>query len=46
MRPADPQRRSAKANRAAISAACEMTEIPGPVDRAFSQDVGLNLFRF
>ena len=42
----DDQGRLAAANRAAISAACEMTEIPGPVDRAFSQDVGLNLFRF
>ena len=42
----DDQGRLATANRAAISAACEMAEIPGPVDRAFSQDVGLNLFRF
>ena len=35
-------------NRAVVSATCEMiiTEIPGTVDRAFSDTVGLNLFRF
>ena len=35
-------------NRAAISATCEMvvTVIPGSVDRAFSPEVGLNLFKF
>ena len=35
-------------NRAVISAACEMvvTVIPGSVDRAFSPEVGLNLFKF
>lgn len=35
-------------NRAAISATCEMVirVIDGQVDRAFSREVGLNLFRF
>ena len=35
-------------NRAVISATCEMvvTVIPGSVDRAFSPEVGLNLFKF
>ena len=35
-------------NRAQISATCEMviTLIDGTVDRAFSEEVGLNLFRF
>lgn len=35
-------------NRAVISATCEMvvTEIPGAVDRAFSEEIGLNLLRF
>lgn len=35
-------------NRAVVSAVCEMvvTEIPGTVDRAFSENVGLNLFKF
>ena len=35
-------------NRAVISATCEMvvTVIPGIVDRAFSSEVGLNLFKF
>ena len=35
-------------NRAVVSAVCEMavTEIPGTVDRAFNEDVGLNLFKF
>ena len=35
-------------NRAVISATCEMvvTVIPGIVDRAFSPEVGLNLFKF
>ena len=35
-------------NRARISATCEMviTLIDGTVDRAFSEEVGLNLFRF
>lgn len=35
-------------NRAVVSAVCEMvvTEIPGSVDRAFSEEVGLNLFKF
>lgn len=35
-------------NRAVVSATCEMvvTEIPGEVDRAFSQEIGLNLFKF
>ena len=35
-------------NRAVISATCEMvvTVIPGTVDRAFSPEVGLNLFKF
>ena len=35
-------------NRAQISATCEMviTLIDGTVDRAFSEDIGLNLFRF
>ncbi len=35
-------------NRALISATCEMvvTEIPGAVDRAFSEEIGLNLLRF
>ena len=35
-------------NRAVVSAVCEMvvTEIPGSVDRAFNEEVGLNLFRF
>ena len=35
-------------SRAVVSATCEMiiTEIPGTVDRAFSDTVGLNLFRF
>ncbi|MBR3561472.1 MAG: DNA-binding protein [Oscillospiraceae bacterium] len=35
-------------NRAVISATCEMiiTLIPGTVDRAFSEQVGLNLFKF
>ena len=35
-------------NRAVVSAVCEMvvTEIPGSVDRAFNEEVGLNLFHF
>lgn len=35
-------------NRAVISATCEMVviEIPGSVDRAFSEEVGLNLLKF
>ncbi|WP_298029103.1 PPC domain-containing DNA-binding protein [uncultured Dysosmobacter sp.] len=35
-------------NRANVSATCEMvvTEIPGTVDRAFSGEIGLNLFQF
>ena len=35
-------------NRAVISVTCEMvvTVIPGTVDRAFSPEVGLNLFKF
>jgi len=35
-------------NRAVVSATCEMvvTCIPGAVDRAFSEEVGLNLFKF
>lgn len=35
-------------NRAVVSAVCEMvvTEIPGSVDRVFSEEVGLNLFKF
>ena len=35
-------------NRAVISATCEMVVavIPGSVDRAFSPEVGLNLFKF
>ena len=35
-------------NRAVVSATCEMvvTEIDGSVDRAFSPEVGLNLFKF
>ena len=35
-------------NRAVVSAVCEMvvTEIPGSVDRAFNEEVGLSLFRF
>lgn len=35
-------------NRANVSATCEMvvTEIPGTVDRAFSEEIGLNLFQF
>ena len=35
-------------NRANVSATCEMVirVIPGEVDRAFSQEIGLNLFRF
>lgn len=35
-------------NRANVSATCEMvvTEIPGAVDRAFSEEIGLNLFQF
>lgn len=35
-------------NRAFVSATCEMiiTIIDGTVDRSFSEDVGLNLFRF
>lgn len=35
-------------NRAVISVTCEMivTLIPGTVDRTFSPDVGVNLFRF
>jgi len=35
-------------NRAVVSATCEMivTVIDGQVDRAFSQEIGLNLFRF
>ena len=35
-------------NRAVVSATCEMevTEIDGTVDRAFSPEVGLNLFKF
>lgn len=35
-------------NRAVISATCEMvvTEIPGAVDRAFSEEIGLNLLKF
>ena len=35
-------------NRAVVSATCEMviTVIGGTVDRAFSEEIGLNLFRF
>lgn len=35
-------------NRAVVSATCEMviTCIPGTVDRAFSQEIGLNLLKF
>ena len=35
-------------NRAAVSAVCEMviTVIDGVVDRRFSEEIGLNLFRF
>lgn len=35
-------------NRAVVSATCEMvvTVIPGEVDRAFSEEIGLNLFKF
>lgn len=35
-------------NRAVISATCEMvvSVIPGTVDRAFSEEIGLNLFKF
>jgi len=35
-------------NRAVISAACEMivTLIPGAVDRVFSDEIGLNVFKF
>ena len=35
-------------NRAIISATCEMVvrELPGTVDRAFSQEIGLNLLKF
>lgn len=35
-------------NRAVVSATCEMviTVIDGRVDRAFSEEIGLNLFRF
>ena len=35
-------------NRANVSATCEMVIriIPGVVDRAFSEEIGLNLFRF
>lgn len=35
-------------NRAMVSATCEMvvTEIPGAVDRAFHEEIGLNLFQF
>lgn len=35
-------------NRAVVSATCEMviTVIDGHVDRAFSQEIGLNLFKF
>lgn len=35
-------------NRAVVSATCEMVVnvIPGTVDRAFSEEIGLNLFRF
>lgn len=35
-------------NRAVVSATCEMvvTAIDGSVDRAFSEEVGLNLFKF
>ena len=35
-------------NRAVVSATCEMIvrEIPGAVDRAFSQEIGLNLLKF
>ena len=35
-------------NRAEISATCEMliTVIPGEVDREFSKEIGLNLFKF
>lgn len=35
-------------NRAVISATCEMvvTELPGTVDREFSQEIGLNLLKF
>lgn len=35
-------------NRAVVSATCEMvvTAIPGTVDRTFSPEVGLNLFKF
>lgn len=35
-------------NRAVVSATCEMlvTVLPGTVDRAFSEEIGLNLFRF
>ena len=35
-------------NRAVVSATCEMvvTVIPGEVDRVFSEEIGLNLFKF
>ena len=35
-------------NRAVVSATCEMvvTLIPGTVDRAYSEEIGLNLFQF
>ena len=35
-------------NRAVVSATCEMviTVIDGRVDRTFSEEIGLNLFRF
>lgn len=35
-------------NHAVVSATCEMIvrEIPGAVDRAFSQEIGLNLLKF
>jgi hypothetical protein len=35
-------------NRAMVSATCEMvvTVIPGTVDRAFSEEIGLNLLKF
>lgn len=35
-------------NRAVVSATCEMvvTQIPGTVDRAFSDKIGLNIFKF
>ena len=35
-------------NRAVISATCEMivTLIPGAVDRVFSDEIGLNVFKF